>query len=113
LAKYLEQIRAPVMILGADEEVYAVVRRQEFYDLIPAAVSEVSVKNATHADAEFPSRSATHNFGVETNEDHQVTFAAALTAAALSLATDRTFNYAWVIFDRDIRDGTLINPRKK
>ncbi len=113
LARYLEQIRAPVMILGADEEVFSVVRRQEFYDLIPGTVSEVSVRNATHADAEFPSRSATHNFGVETNQDLQITFASALTAAAVSLAADLTFDYAWATFADNIRDGTLINPRRK
>ena len=113
LPKYLRQIGVPVMILGADEEVFAAIRRDDFFHLIRAGVSEVSVRNATHADAQFPARAATHSFGIETNEDLQITFASALTAAALSLAADRTFDYAWASFAGNIRDGTLINPRRK
>jgi pimeloyl-ACP methyl ester carboxylesterase len=113
LPGYIGKIRAPVMILGADEEVFSAIRRDDFYRLIPEGVGEVSIRNATHADAQYPSRTATHMFGVQTSEELQVTFVSALTAAAVALSAERRFDYAWSAFAEDIASGALINPRKK
>ena len=107
LPTFLRQINIPVLVLGADEHVSSARNREFFYQFIRSGIAEVSIKDATHEDAQYPSAS-----GV-TTEELQITFVSALTSAALSLSSTGKFDYAWTSFRDAFANGKLINARKK
>ena len=115
LPKSLQHIAKPVMVLGADAEVSSTRNRDYFYHFVRGGIGEVSIRDATHEDAQYPSESALHNFGVDphTTEALQITFVSAITSAALSLSATGTLDYAWTSFGTALGNGRLFNARKK
>ena len=113
--KFLQQIERPVMLLGADDELYATRNRGSFYRYIRGSIGEVSIRNAAHEDAQYPSEASLQNFGLDpaTTEEQQITFVAALTAAAISLSATGAFDYAWKSFGDALETGKLFNARRK
>lgn len=107
LPDYLRKINKPTMLLGADEHLSVARNREYFYQFIRSGVAEVSIKDAVHEDAQFPSR-----FAVAT-EASQVAFVSALTSAAFSLSSTGKFDYAWTSFDEALANGKFFNPKKK
>ena len=92
---YLKRIAAPVMVLGADRAVSEARHRDYFYQFIRSGIAEISIRDAAHEDAQYP---AEPGYGTE---EQQITFAAALTASAFSLAATGSFDYAWASFGAD------------
>lgn len=113
--EFLYKIKKPVMVLGADEYLHPVRRREYFYDYIQSDVVEVSIKDATHEDAQYPSETSLQNGGVdaETTEELQITFVSGITAAAISLSATRTLDYAWAGLREMVDSGKMFNPKKK
>ncbi len=107
LPKYLMQVRAPVLVLGADERVAAARYRDYFYRYVRRAIAEVSVTDATHEDAQFPA----DDDGA--TEALQITFASAITAGAFSIALTRGLDYVWASFRADLKNGKLFEAKKK
>ena len=107
LPRFLRQINNPVMLLGADEHVSSARNRGYFYRFIRSGIAEVSIKDAVHEDAQYPS-----DVGLAT-EELQVTFVSALTSAALSLSATGKFDYAWTSFGEAIENGKFFNAKKK
>jgi len=89
---YLQRIAAPVMVIGADEDVSAARHREYFYRFIRSGIAEISIRDAAHEDAQYP---AEEGYGTE---ELQITFASALTAAAFSLSATGNFDYAWASY---------------
>ena len=112
---FLLKINKPVMVLGADDTEWPVRFREYFYDFIPGNIAEVSVKDATHEDAQYPSETSLQNAGVdtETTEALQITFVSGITATALSLSATRGLDYAWASLREMIDSGKLFSPKKK
>lgn len=112
---FLQKINKPVMLLGADAVLSPVRYREYFFHYIPGNVVEVSVKDATHEDAQYPSETSLQNAGVDpdTTEELQITFVSAMTAAAFSLSSTRALDYAWASFRELIDSGKLVNAQKK
>lgn len=116
LPGHLARITKPVIVLGADERVSATLARDSFYRYVRSGVAEVSIRNATHQDAEFPMEPAsrTASTGPSTStEALQITFVSALTSAAFSLGATGSFDYAWKSFGDSIENGKLLSPKKK
>jgi dienelactone hydrolase len=113
--EFLYKIKKPVMVLGADELLHPVRRREYFYDYIQGDVVEVSIKDATHEDAQFPSETSLQNGGVdpETTEELQITFVSGIVATAFSLSTTRTLDYVWASLREMVDSGKMFNPKKK
>jgi pimeloyl-ACP methyl ester carboxylesterase len=107
LPAYLRKVRKPMMVLGADEHVSVARNRSYFFHYVNAGVGEVSIRGASHEDAQYPSPAAS------TSEEMQVSFASALTVASISLAATGGFDYAWTSFATALRDGSLFDARKK
>ena len=103
----LRKINTPVMLLGADEQISSARNRGYFYRYIRSGIAEVSIKGATHEDAQFPSHLAL------TTEELQITFVSALTSAALSLSSTGNFEYAWSSFGDVLKSGRFVNAKKK
>jgi pimeloyl-ACP methyl ester carboxylesterase len=111
----LQKISTPVMVLGADEEMTSTRNRAYFFRFIRSGVAEISIRNASHEDAQYPSEYTLQAFGIDpyTTEELQITFASALTAAAFSLSSTGKFDYAWQSFGDALESGRLFNARKK
>lgn len=107
---FLRRVGKPVMLIAADENVARTRGRNLFYGLIPRNVAEISVRDAGHDDGEFPMEPRAGSMATET---HQITFVAALTAAAFSLATTGRLDYAWASYAPGLRNGTLIHGTRK
>ena len=107
LPKYLGQVAKPVLLLGADEY-YALMRNRDyFFRFIRGGISEISIKDAVHEDAQYPA-----DVGTATEEE-QLTFVSAMTAAAFSLSATGNFDYAWTSFGEGSGKNRFFNARKK
>jgi len=115
LPQYLRRVTKPMLVLGADDELSFARNRDYFYEYVRTGIAEVSIRDATHEDGQFPSEFSLHNFGFDpdTNQDSQLAFVSALTAAAMSLVTTGTFERAWMTFRPAVEKGQFFNPRKK
>jgi pimeloyl-ACP methyl ester carboxylesterase len=115
LPDLLRRIRVPVMLIGADEEIWPTRNRGYFYRFIPGNVGEISIRDATHEDAQYPSERTLRLF--EDNplatEDAQIAFVSALTAAAFALSTTGGIDYAWNSFGEAFKSGLFFNARRK
>jgi hypothetical protein len=102
-------------VLGADEESVPTRNRHYFYRFIRTGIAELSIRDAAHEDAQYPSEYAVHNFGIDpdTTEEMQITFVSALTSGAVSLSSSGTFDYAWTSFTNAFQNGKFFNPRRK
>jgi len=112
---FMRKISKPMMLLAADEVVSPVRYREYFYTYLGGDVAKISIKDATHEDAQYPSQTALENAGVDpdTTEALQLTFVSALTAAAFSISATRTLDYAWASFGEAIKSGRFVDPKKK
>lgn len=115
MPKYLGLIRKPVMLLGADERISQTRDREYFFRYIRSGVAEVSIKDAVHEDAQYPAEFPVQFFGGNTAsaEERQITFVSALTAAAISFSAKGNFDYAWASFTEAVKNGRMLNPKKK
>lgn len=116
--KYMTQVSAPVILLGADPDVFASRKRKSFYKNIAGPMAEVTVTGATHNDAQLPSITEI-NWGIDpfTTDAHQEVFLQAMIAGAFSLTRDKGVNYAWDAFQPYVKNGLLktakMRDRKK
>jgi len=103
------------MLLGADQEVFQSRRRGYFFKYIPKRMAEISIRGATHDDAQYPSRRSLQYFGFDpfTSVDKQEKFKAAITTTAFSLGANGNLHYAWKSFGADIKQGSFFNAKKK
>jgi pimeloyl-ACP methyl ester carboxylesterase len=110
----LKRIAVPVMVIGADEYIWPTRNRSQFYRFMKGPVAEISIRDATHEDAQYPvlHASSTSNDPLAT-EEAQLAFVSALTAAAFSLTATGGIGYAWDSFESGQMNGTLFNGRKK
>lgn len=113
--EFLYKIKKPVMVLGADEILHPVRRREYFYDYLQSNVVEVSIKDATHEDAQFPSETSLQNAGVDpdTTEELQITFVSGITATAISLSATAKLDFVWAGLRELVDSGKMFNPQKK
>ena len=54
LPALLKKVKVPVMLIGADEEIWPTRNRDYFYRFIPGTVAEISIRHAVHEDAQYP-----------------------------------------------------------
>lgn len=115
LPKFLRKIGKPVMLIGADERYSPVRERRVFYKYIRRGVAEVSIRDASHDDAQFPLVPAPQEPGTDSiaTEELQITFVSALTSAAFSLAHTGKFDFAWTSFGIAIKNGKFFDALKK
>ena len=109
------RIEKPVIVLGADDETYSPRGRDYFFDFIPGNVAELSIRDASHEDAQYPADLLLQSSAAESNasEEAQITFVSALTAAAISLSATGSFEYAWKSFAPAFENGKFFNAKKK
>jgi pimeloyl-ACP methyl ester carboxylesterase len=115
LSELLKRITAPVMVIGADEEIRGTRNRGQFYRFIPAAIGEISIRDTLHEDAQYPSEHTMRAFedDPDESEEAQIAFVSALTASAFGLAATGAMDYAWNSFENALKNGIFFNARRK
>jgi pimeloyl-ACP methyl ester carboxylesterase len=115
LPQLLKRITAPVMVIGADEDIWPTRNRGQFYRFIPAGIGEISIRDTVHQDAQYPNQHTLRAFQDEPDdtEEAQIAFVSALTASAFSLAATGGINYGWSSFEDGLNNGIFFNARRK
>jgi pimeloyl-ACP methyl ester carboxylesterase len=115
LPQWLRRIAVPVMVIGADEDIWPTRNRSQFYRFIPAAVGEISIRDTVHEDAQYPNERTLRIFEQDPDdtEEAQIAFVSALTASAFSLAATGGIDYAWNSFESALKNGIFFNGRRK
>jgi dienelactone hydrolase len=115
LTQLLSRITVPVMIIGADEDIWPTRNRGQFYRFIPGGVGEISIRDTLHADAQYPNQHTLRAFQdqPDDSEEAQIAFVSALTASAFGLAATGNIDYAWTSFENAIKKGVFFNARRK
>ena len=115
LPQSLKRITVPVMVIGADEDIWPTRNRGQFYRFIPGAVGEISIRDTVHADAQYPNEHTLRAFeeNPDDTEEAQITFVSALTASAFGLAAAGSLDYGWNSFEDGINKGIFFNARRK
>jgi pimeloyl-ACP methyl ester carboxylesterase len=115
LRQFLQRITAPVMVIGADEDIGSTRNRGQFYRFIPRAVGDISIRNTVHKDAQYPNKHTLRAFDENPDdaEEAQLTFVSALTASAIGLAFTGGIDYAWKSFENAFKAGMFFNARRK
>ena len=115
LRQLLQRITVPVMVIGADEDIWPTRNRGQFYRFIPTAVGEISIRDTVHQDAQYPNEHTLRGFEDEPDdtEEAQIAFVSALTASAFGLAATGSIDYGWNSFENAINNGTFFNARRK
>ena len=115
LPQLLKRITVPVMVIGADEDIWPTRNRGQFYRFIPGAVGEISIRDTLHEDAQYSNQYTLRAFQDQPDdtEESQIAFVSALTASAFSLAATGSIDYAWNSFEHGLKNGIFFNPRRK
>src|SRR5918993_3461353 len=115
LSQSLTRIAVPVMVIGADEEIWPGRNRGQFYRFIPRAVGEISIRDTVHEDAQYPKQHTLRTFedDPDETEEAQIAFVSALTASAFGLAATGNIDYAWNSFESAFKNGIFFNARRK
>jgi dienelactone hydrolase len=115
LSQLLGRITVPVMVIGADEDIWPARNRGQFYRFIPRAVGEISIRDTVHKDAQYPNQHTLRTFedDPDETEEAQIAFVSALTASAFGLAATGNIDYAWNSFENAFKNGVFFNPRRK
>jgi pimeloyl-ACP methyl ester carboxylesterase len=115
LPSLLRRVKVPVVVVGADEDIWTTRNREYFYRFIPRGIGEISIRDALHDDAAHtPARGlfASSDDPLAT-EEAQISFVSALTAAAFALSVTGNMDYAWTSFDDALKKGVFFNARRK
>jgi dienelactone hydrolase len=115
LSQLLARIAVPVIVIGADEDVWPARNRGQFYRFIPRAVGEISIRDTVHQDAQYPNQRTLRTFedDPDETEEAQIAFVSALTASAFGLAATGNLDYAWNSFENAFNNGSFFNARRK
>ncbi len=115
LSQLLGRIAVPVMVIGADEDIWPARNRGQFYRFIPRGVGEISIRDTVHKDAQYPNQHTLRTFedDPDDTEEAQIAFVSALTASAFGLAAAGNIDYAWNSFENALKNGTFFNARRK
>ena len=113
---FLRKIKSDVVLLGADRKVFKSRRRNKFYRNIKKNMIEVSIKDSTHNDAQYPNLfSLKQTLGLEhaTNIERQNTFTSAIITAAFSMTKGNSLSFFYKEMKKKRLEGTLSFMRNK
>src|SRR5574341_1955147 len=115
LRQLLQRITVPVMVIGADEDIWPARNRGQFYRFIPRGVGEISIRDTVHKDAQYPNQHTLRTFedDPDETEEAQIAFVSALTASAFGLAANGSIDYGWSSFENALKNGIFFNARRK
>lgn len=113
--RYMRKVDEPAVLLGADRSIYRARKRRLFFKNMGGEFGEISVRGATHDDAQHPSMFSLAALGFDpyTSRANQQLFSTAIAASAFSIAATGSIDWAWKSFKPETRRGRLASPRRK
>lgn len=114
---YLQKIKTPTILLGADPAVFRSRRRSTFFRSIPSEVMEISIAGATHNDAQYPELFDWYDvLGIQhsTSTVRQELFTAFIVTSAFSLVATESTELAWraaIKYDHLLKQKRRKRPR--
>ena len=109
----MSNVEVPVILLGADEEVYKARKRKKFFRKIQSPMIELSIVDATHNEAQFPSLCSLYVGFSCHSQDKQKLFVSKITVSAFSLALNEGLDFAWRVFTDSDNKGIIKNLKIK
>ncbi len=111
----IPKVKVPAIVLGADRSVYKSRKRGLFWQRLGAEAGELSIRGATHDDAQHPSMFSLSALGVDpwTSESQRRLFLVSITASALSLATTGSFELTWETLKPEIEKGRVVGVKRR
>lgn len=115
VARYMRKVDEPAVLLGADRSVFRARKRRLFFKNMGGEFGEISVRGATHDDAQHPSMFSLAALGFDpyTSSENQALFSTAIAASAFSIAATGSIDWVWKAFKPETRRGRLAGPRRK
>jgi pimeloyl-ACP methyl ester carboxylesterase len=115
VTKAMAKVKVPTILLGADRSVFRARRRGTFAKNLGGQFAEISVRNATHDDAQAPSMYSLYSYGIDpyTSEAKQETFRKLLVVAAYSLSGTASTDYFVHQMQRDLQKGVIASLESK
>ena len=107
---FLKNINVNVVLLGADTKVFRSRKRSRFYKNINSDMVEISVKGATHNDAQSPNLfSLKQTIGLEhgTNSEKQNFFVSSILTAAYSMVKKDNLSIFYKAMKKERKSGKL------
>lgn len=112
--KHLEDVKVPVILLGADKERYKAVNRDLFYSHTNTKMLELSYVDTTHDEAQFPSLCEMYLLGYKCYSPlNQVHFSTGIIVSAFSISATGSIDYAAKLFNKDVKLGIIKDVKKK
>ena len=114
--RYIAKIKTPVILLGADQDVFRSRQRTAFFRNVKKNIAEISVKDATHNDAQYPEQFVLSEYiGLTKSPSgmRQRLFSSAILTSVMSLNLGGDADYAWSAFKPLVAQGLLIHPQRK
>jgi pimeloyl-ACP methyl ester carboxylesterase len=115
MTKYLAKVSIPTILIGADRRVFRSKKRHYFGQYLNGEFLEVSVKGATHDDAQSPSMFAISAMGIDpfTEEKRQRHFESAILASAISILHSDSLSLAKSMFKQGVASGVFKDLKTK
>ena len=114
VVQFMEKAEVPTILLGADPSVFKSRRRQLFFKKIAGPLAEVSVKDATHNDAQIPTiDKILWGLDFKTHPSRQKIFLRNIIVGAFSLIQNNPLEMSWKDFRKQKRIGKLFQLKRK
>ncbi len=109
--KAMESANVPGVLLGSDPNVFVARGRKSFQKKWGSEFMELTIKGATHDDAQGPSMFSHYALGEDpfTDDKQRSLFTASIVSAAVSLATSGTFSQLRRDVSISLDDGEISN----
>ncbi len=109
VGKLMWDVQSPAILLGADPEIYLARKRRLFRKHYGGDFAELTIKGATHNDAQYPTMFALNFYGLDpvVQEKNQKLFTALLTASAFSLTLGDSHDFVRSLAKRLKKQGLI------
>ena len=111
---FMQKAEVPAILLGADPSVFKSRRRQMFFKKMAGPLAEVSVRNATHNDAQIPTiDKILWGMDFKTHPNRQKIFLRNIIVGAFSLIQNNPLDLSWKDFRYQKKLGKLFQLKRK
>ena len=111
VASLLWNTKIPAILIGADSDIYRSKKRHLFREKYGGPFFELSVRGATHNDAQYPSMFALSHYGLDpaVSKKNQKLITCLMTASLFSLLVDRDHQFVDTLARKLSNEGIVFD----